>query len=114
MGTFILVLIGWVFFRSSTVPDAFSYIGAMFHLGTFFSIQDIPFLITSRGWFFLAIAGALSFCPYLTKRFSYIQQIIDGSALVSYLGGVIAIIILAYSVITLSGSTYTPFIYFRF
>lgn len=114
MGTFILVLIGWVFFRSNTILDAFSYIGAMFHLGTFFSTQDIPFLITSRGWFFLAIAAALSFCPYLTKRFPYIQQIINRSALVSYLGGVIAIIILTYSVITLSGATYTPFIYFRF
>ncbi len=113
-GTFILVLIGWIFFRSNTIPDAFGYIGAMFNLSTFFSTQDIPFLITNKGWLFLTIAAVLSFCPYLTKRFPYIQQVFGRSALVSYLGGVVAIIILIYSVITISGATYNPFIYFRF
>ncbi len=113
-GTFILVLIGWVFFRSNTILDAFGYIGAMFNLGSFYSTQEIPFLINSKGWFFLAMAAVLSFSPYLVDRYPNIQQAIGHSRLISYAEGITAIIILVYSIITLSGVTYSPFIYFRF
>ncbi|MFC1978255.1 MBOAT family O-acyltransferase [Chloroflexota bacterium] len=114
LGTFVLVLIAWVFFRSDAILDAFKYIGVMFDLRTLFSVQDIPFIINSKGWFFLAVAAILSFCPYLYIRFPRMQQAIIRSAPTSYVGGVAAIIILIYSAITLSGSTYNPFIYFRF
>jgi len=114
IGTFILVLIGWVFFRSDTILNAFGYIGVMFKFGTFFSTRDIPFLITNKGWFFLIIAAILSFHPYLTGRSRYIRQVVANSMVFKYSYGVFAIIILIYSVITLSGSTYNPFIYFRF
>ncbi|MFH1381935.1 MAG: MBOAT family protein [Chloroflexota bacterium] len=113
LGTFLLVLIGWVFFRSDTILHAFSYIGAMFHLGTFSSTGDIPFLINSKGWFFLAAAAVISFFPYLAERFSLIGRL-TRSIPVGYFSGAMAIIILIYSVITLSGVTYSPFIYFRF
>lgn len=114
MGTFVLILIGWVFFRSDSIREAFSYLRAMFSFGANFSTRNIGFLMNNKVWFFLGIAALLSFLPYFTKRSPFIMEVIRRSTPVNYLRGIMAVIILIYSAITLSGSTYNPFIYFRF
>ncbi|MBI2850573.1 MAG: MBOAT family protein [Chloroflexi bacterium] len=110
-GTFILVLIGWVFFRSNTISDAFAYILTLGDFRTFFSTQDIPFLINNKQWVFLGLAAVFSFCPYWTERLKFNQKGNDTSHFIDYIRGFVAIIILIYSIIVLSGATYNPFIY---
>jgi alginate O-acetyltransferase complex protein AlgI len=56
--TFTLVTIGWVFFRSETITDAFSYLNQMFFDIDFFSIDQI---ILASGVLFLV-------AEYLIKR----------------------------------------------
>lgn len=42
--TFILVVIGWVFFRAETITDAFAYLGGMFSS----SLLSVPWLMTRQ------------------------------------------------------------------
>ena len=113
-GTFLLVLVGWVFFRSNTITDSFGYVSALFNFKTFFSTQDIPFLINNKQWVFLTLAAVFSFYPYWTGRLKLDQKVDDPARSFGYVSGIIAVIILIYSIIVLSGATYNPFIYQRF
>ncbi len=114
LSAFILVLIGWVFFRSNTIAGAFGYMSAMFNVGTFTATQDIPFLVDNKQWVFLGIAAILCFYPYFTKKLRSNQTIQRSMPAIICLNGLAAVIVLIYSVIVLSGATYNPFIYSRF
>lgn len=50
--TFLLVVIGWVFFRAETITDAFAYIGGIFDS----SLVSVPYLI-NRDYYILTFIG---------------------------------------------------------
>lgn len=106
--TLLAVLIGWVFFRAETLPDALRYLKAMFH----FSLAGIndPFILLNITWaflFFLAAALVLSapVFPALKKRFGGKHPFLENMG---------CLILFGISVCFMVGSDYNPFIYFRF
>ena len=95
--TFILVTIGWVFFRSETIGDSFNYLGQMF-----FDL-NIPNIYRS-GVIYVLIVYLLDFLIRKNERlpFSF-----------NYLRWVMYFLI-TFSIITKFGNSDTEFIYFTF
>ena len=108
--TLIIVLIGWVFFRTGTLAEAWSYLRAMAGFGGTLGIDSVTrrtVLLT----FAAGAAGCVPWLPFLAQKIKgnpRREQIAD---LLSVAG---AVGILILSVILLTGGTYNPFIYFRF
>lgn len=109
--TFLIVMIGWVFFRIEHVEKAFVYIKKMFIWNT---LQSIP-LDDKTIWVF-AIAIVFSFFT----SFSIGQKIQDGIYVNSYslkmhlAIAIMSICLVMISVGTISAFGFNPFIYFRF
>lgn len=102
----LLVLIGWVFFASSNMGAAISYLGVMFGKGA--SLIDSAFLYNISSYATLLVAGIIAMLPYPKKIWN------------KYFGGnnAVALILVILTVIVctayLVASSYNPFLYFRF
>ncbi len=121
--TLLVVTLGFVLFRSDTIGQGFFMIGQMF-TGTTFTAAGISFLMQQlTPWFIVmmivGIIGAAPIRPLADK----IRQIIyqpatkENAKIRTILQGcmsVLAVLVLVWCMIRLSGSTYNPFIYFRF
>ncbi|MCU0433805.1 MAG: MBOAT family protein [Bacteroidia bacterium] len=111
--TFIIVLIGWVLFRTETLEQAMSYYECMFSLklsaGGLFYLNP-EFLI----W--LVVAAAFSFCALVPFIDRFQEKFFTGRPSPWVLGGIIppAILIYLLSIVYLAGDGYNPFIYFNF
>ncbi len=110
--TLLLVMFGWVFFKSQTIGHAFSYIAAMF------SFNDLPIpevvgeILNLKNMVFFLIAAASVFLP---ERSGELELKLLKSRPVSYMAAIILfIILLPYCVAIIAGSPETPFIYYRF
>jgi alginate O-acetyltransferase complex protein AlgI len=88
--TLFLIMIGWVFFRSATLPDAFNYFFVLFGL------------VQNEGLF-------LALGPYENSLWR-----LEASRLSIASKGSIAIVVFFYSIMLLSFRSFNPFIYFRF
>jgi alginate O-acetyltransferase complex protein AlgI len=108
--TFLLVTIGWVFFRAPTLGAALDFLGAMFFVGSSEAIVQSPFiLLPPETVCYFAVAVLFAFVPF--ERLSCLR--LDGSILmVPQLG--FSIVCLAYSSLLLAANSFNPFIYFRF
>lgn len=111
--TFVLVLIGWVFFFSPSLGAAMDYLGVMFGAGAsaWIDRQGFYFLLTHWLLFLLCVIGSslrgmnilrLLTCSYESRR---IRQI---AACVVYIG--MFLVSLAFLVT----ESFHPFLYFRF
>jgi alginate O-acetyltransferase complex protein AlgI len=110
--TFVLVLFGWVLFRSPDIHYAVQYLQAlMTGMGDFFW----PLLGSNRAYAMLVLALVLSFVPaVLPKRvFSWYHENMY-LAKVQTMQYVLSICLLFLSAIALANSSYQPFIYFQF
>ncbi len=121
--TFLIVMIGWVIFRSNTLPEALSFLTVM--LGVKQTSLDLSVLSLyadhkARFEIFMALLLALPIYPHILR----LKQILLGrtsggagfavSATV-HLGQLIFFISISYfAVISLAAGVYNPFIYFRF
>ncbi|MBR3933946.1 MAG: MBOAT family protein [Clostridia bacterium] len=102
-----LVLIGWVFFASPTVSDAFLYIGAMFGRGTQgFLDKEALYALSSYGIIF--IIGFVAMLPFGKKLFAPVWKKHPIIFLVP------CIAVFALCVAYLADASYNPFLYFRF
>lgn len=110
--TFVVVLIGWVFFRIEDFPDAFLFVQKLFGLGGEGSIAGIGYLDSERLLIlFLAAFGSIPVWKNLIKPL--IASIEEKSVFV--IGKQLAIIgLFLYSVMMINSGSYNPFIYFRF
>jgi alginate O-acetyltransferase complex protein AlgI len=117
--TFVLVLIGWVFFRSETLSGAIDYLWRMFdfvHFGAMPRYVPRGTVIHNQGIFIFALATLISFAPSLPR----FEDLRDAAA--ARLSGIqIACLrfslsagCLVLSTLALATTNYTPFIYFRF
>ena len=116
----VVVMIGWVFFRADTLPDAVAFLGAMAGLGaaagTPFTLQ---WYLTPELWLALVAGtiGSMPIAPTLARR---LGRSLDGggdSRLawgVSAAGTVALLLMLVASIMQVAARTYNPFIYFRF
>lgn len=106
--TFILVLIGWVLFRSAHLHNAFQYLKTMFTPGTSRILMNSSVLNTKVIVTFL-LAAAISFIPY--NKEGELAVKLKKSSLIQ---GCAALFLLVYSILVISNSSFSPFIYFQF
>ena len=109
----LVVMIGWVLFRSPDLKYALSYLGVMFGVvGT----EKVGFTV---GWYLtkrascIIIISCIAALP-LKKIFVNQFKAIEGTYIELVGKNVFIILLLCISVIMVMTSTYNPFIYFRF
>jgi len=109
---FVLVVIGWVFFFSESISDAFTYIGTMFGSdGRAFADETAWYFIL--GNIILIIICCIASRPFVWK---WCEKIFveHASKVRSVISVVIYGVMLFICVAYLVNSTYNPFMYFRF
>jgi alginate O-acetyltransferase complex protein AlgI len=108
--TFVLVTIGWVFFRAPTLSAAGHYLSAMFLLGPAVTVyRPIATYLTLDALAYLALGLVFAFAPM--ERL-YRLRYDHPSVLATQLG--LSGASLAYSSLLLAANSFNPFIYFRF
>lgn len=107
--TMVLVIIGWVIFRSTGMGNAFLYIKAMFGIGAKGLIDKAVWAYLAQNWvyFVFALIGCAPLLPAIDDRLhsSKIWQVV-------YAVGVVVCLVVSVSFI--SNNAYNPFIYFNF
>ena len=109
----IVVLIGWVFFRSESVFSSFGYLKCMFFYSK--GQDNYPWLLIDQYSILIIIVGIILSMPvriyiknYLISLFGTKHSLNTVVAYLFYLA------IFFFSILELSMSNYNPFIYFRF
>jgi alginate O-acetyltransferase complex protein AlgI len=117
--SFVIVAIGWVFFRAPTLGYAAKLIGRMLGASAYHPDPATPLLaelITNRALVALCVAAVLSFAPLFelgaaVSRHFEAPQAGAAAAGLRYVG---AFLCLFFACAALANSSYNPFIYFRF
>jgi len=110
--TFLLVAIGWVFFRANTPEHA---IGIIRHL---FSIdyRIPPGYFNSQFLFYLALAFLFSFFTFFKRGQKIQENVFDpqvgARGTLAY--SLVACLLFSLAIATIASSDFNPFIYFRF
>jgi alginate O-acetyltransferase complex protein AlgI len=119
----LVVMVGWVFFRSPDFAHALAYLRAMAGLGQpAANAYSAAWFLDNRMWLALAagIVGCTPFWPALMRRLRRFRLRLapapgltfDAGMAVAADVGFAAILLLSYMLI--AAGTYNPFIYFRF
>jgi len=109
---FLVVMIGWVFFRAETLPLALAYLKGMFIWN---SIGSVPTGMLIGNRFMVTLIIAILLCGFLQtamQKYKPKENIVDEK--ISWSDTIVLPIILMVCVICLVSGTYNPFIYFRF
>jgi alginate O-acetyltransferase complex protein AlgI len=107
--TFLFVMIGWVFFKATTVNFSMSYIGKMLFLFD----GKIPVIETTvKFWCTLITAFLICLLPMI-KIYNTILKIQLGWASI-LLKGLVMILLFILCVIAINSNGFNPFIYYRF
>lgn len=107
--TLIVVLIGWVFFRAPDLAYAMTYIKAMFMAVPFNPDFSLGYYISKGGWMIFVIGVFLSL--------GWGQKLglfFDKNAFTKIGRDIFCLCLLVLSVVFLTATSYSPFIYFRF
>lgn len=107
--TFLLVLIGWVFFRANTMEYAIDFIHKLFSFSS--AVVDQPYF-GLRFWTMLTLASLISFYPILNLSFKNLEQQWQKTILI--VRGTLLLVLLIICISDINGSDFNPFIYFRF
>lgn len=116
----VLVMIGWVFFRSPDLSYAFVYLRAMFGLGTGSNLVYYPALYLDMEavvWIVLGLLGSFPLVPAIGNRLRGSGDKGAGglyALIYALVSGLFLILVFLASILTLVSGTYQPFIYFRF
>lgn len=107
IGSMLIVILAWVFFRSATVSEGARYIGEMFGIGCSFG-WFAAWETLKETWLVLLIA--------LVGIFPIIPKIRDSvvSKRLPFLENVFLVLVFVGSVLQIVSDTYNPFIYFNF
>lgn len=107
--TMLLVIIGWVIFRSTGMGTAFLYIKAMFGIGAKGLIDKAVWAYIAQNWiyFIFAIVGSVPLMPWIDGKLKE-----NRAWHAAYAVAVAAILIVSISFI--SNNAYSPFIYSNF
>ncbi|WP_038364550.1 MBOAT family O-acyltransferase [Bosea sp. UNC402CLCol] len=108
--TLLLVMIGWVFFRSSTLEGAFSYLHAMVSGGL--SLSDAVLLsMTPNRITFLGVGTFVALSAFNVARLDFDDRARPMVLITANVGALAAFI---YSLSLIATNGFNPFIYFRF
>lgn len=106
----LVVIVGWVFFRADGMRKGIEIVQGMFcyreSTYNFFSCVNLDVLLLTT--------VAVLFCGVLQSKEKRLASFLYDETKVSILEMVFLFFILLFSVMTLAGNTYNPFIYFRF
>ena len=107
--TMLLVIIGWVIFRSTGMGNAFLYIKAMFGIGAKGLVDKAVWAYIAQNWiyFIFAIIGSVPLMPWIDNR-------LQTNRLWQTIYAVGLVVCLVVSVSFISNNAYNPFIYFNF
>ncbi|HRD37044.1 MAG TPA: MBOAT family O-acyltransferase, partial [Bacteroidia bacterium] len=110
--TFLLVSIGWVFFRMENFSDAIAFIKKLIS----FDFKTNYIFITNDFIFYLSLAILFSFFALSKKGLSLQDKIYSAKfGSTGYFVGALASVILFFICLSsITSSTFNPFIYFRF
>lgn len=113
MGTFLLVMIGWIFFRVDTVGQGFSYLANLFNPASYYTHLSSIYILTidPREWFIFALAAVICFLPLWEEAYGWIEKKARSLPTLCHIGTLILFFLAAMKVIT---GAISPFIYFRF
>lgn len=107
---FLVILIGWVFFRAENIMQAFEYLKQMFSFGgsqhsitTYLSTEILLMLIIGVG-----LAG------FVQRKIIIRYKTINNNRFVIVADFVFQMLIVIFCIMALIGGTYNPFIYFQF
>jgi alginate O-acetyltransferase complex protein AlgI len=109
--TFLIVVVGWVFFRIEELPEAGTFLSRMF---AFDFNRAVHF--TSEFYTYLIIAAVFAFFTY-SKKGKRIQDLVysEPYSMNRYISvAAFSLIALMFSVSSITSSGFNPFIYFRF
>jgi len=108
--TLLIVLVGWVFFELTSVPDILAYLGNMVGLGGIAAVNhEAVYLLQSNAVLLaLAFLGSTPLCTAIYDRWSEKVAVRAVFMPVFYLAVLIA------SVAYVVDSSFSPFLYFRF
>jgi alginate O-acetyltransferase complex protein AlgI len=113
----LVVMVGWVFFRADTLPDAVAFLRAMF--GFTAAIQPTPFTLA---WYLtpelcLALAaGVVGSAPIIPALGRWRSALGDRWRAIGLdaISSTALMLILVAAIMQMAARTYNPFIYFRF
>lgn len=107
--TMILVMIGWVIFRSTGLDSAVLYIKAMFGIGAKGLMDKAVGAYILQNWvyFVFAIIGCAPIVPWIDAK-------LKGSKIWQAVYAVAVVVCFVVSVSFISNNAYNPFIYFNF
>ena len=107
IGTLIVVMIGWVFFSSTSMSEAMDFIGALVGMGGSFIDNQAKFLLSENIFsiFAMGLSAVGVFDMISTREETRVYK-----SLKSVMYFIIFILCIAYLV----SETYNPFLYFRF
>lgn len=108
--TMLLVMIGWVFFRSDTIEYANLYISRLFAGGKF-NTTVLTFLSMKV---IIVLIAAILFSGIVQRPLKEKYEEIKDRLFIRIPDIVLQILVLAYSIILIISGTYNPFIYFQF
>ena len=110
--TLLIVVIGWVLFRSENIAQATGFLGAMFTLTDGPISYELSRALNYRNSLILMTALPVFFLP---GDFSLIRQLIDKKDPAPLFAGVVMILlVLPYCAALIVGGASSPFIYYRF
>ena len=111
----VLVIVGWVFFRSATLTQAFEMISGMFGFapGGAWSEETTYYLLQFRWEWILAIPAALPVKPWLEGKLTKADTALTRGVLL-WGPKLLAGVLLALSILRLLSATFTSFLYFQF
>lgn len=113
IGTFYLVMTGWIFFRADTIERGFSYVMNMYDFNSYYLKIPPQFIldISPLEYSALALAAIISFFPFFVKPYSWLRMKITTHTDLCYIG---VLLLFALSAIKVISGTESPFIYFKF
>ncbi len=112
----LIVIIGWVFFRSNEIGQALEFIKVMMGLGSNQIINNSLRIFINDYWYIIVLSIVFS-TPIVNKAknlVSKVNKIILESSIVYALHSLVLVVCMLMVVVLLSSSSYNPFLYFRF
>lgn len=111
--TMFVVIIGWVFFRASSLSGAIIYLKTMFGFTNTGNPGFSALFYINKYTVFILILGVILSTPMLSKVWTCVKAKVNTilSVAVRNIG---LLVMLVYSIVRIVSNTYNPFIYFRF
>lgn len=107
--TLIVVIVGWVIFRSDNLSVAIEYLKIMFRFNPVVAVDDIALNFISK-YYIIWICGIVGCTPFFNSVKKHLSKCTLGSILLYLYYMFVFLLSLIYCI----NSSYTPFIYFAF